>query len=161
MKMNFEYFQIQKWMLQTVRSGKLDERNGVICLVSIFPSWVMGLKLSKKVGFCNFVLTSARNLSLLKQFTYMHLKGLVTHFQKMVLFIMLWLTVLKILVFEIEVRKISAHFFDILIAYISWTVAWIHINHTIFWKSVMRTSRCIYVNRFDRLTFLVKVSTKF
>ena len=161
MKMNFEYFQIQKWMLQTVRSGKLDERNGVICLVSIFPSWVMGLKLSKKVSFCNFVLTSARNLSLLKQFTYMHLKGLVTHFQKMVLFIMLWLTVLKILVFEIEVRKISAHFFDILIAYISWTVAWIHINHTIFWKSVMRTSRCIYVNRFDRLTFLVKVSTKF
>ena len=34
--------------------------------------------------FCNFVLSSARNLSLLKQFTFMHPKGLVLHFQKMV-----------------------------------------------------------------------------
>ena len=45
MKMNFEYFQIQKWMLQTVRAEKLDENNGVIYLVSMFPSWVMVLKL--------------------------------------------------------------------------------------------------------------------
>ena len=63
----------------------------VISLVSMFPSWVMVFKLSKKV------LTSARNLSLLKQFTYMNLKYLVTHFQKMVLFIVLW-----ILVFEVK-----------------------------------------------------------
>ena len=26
MKMNFEYFQIQKWMLQTVRGEKTDEK---------------------------------------------------------------------------------------------------------------------------------------
>ena len=38
MKINFEYFQIQKSVLQTVRSEKLDEKNGVICLVSMFPS---------------------------------------------------------------------------------------------------------------------------
>ena len=76
-------------MLQTVRAEKVDGKNGVICLVSMLPSRVMVLKLSKKVHFCNFVLTSARNLSILKQFTYMHLKGLVAHFQKMVLFIML------------------------------------------------------------------------
>ena len=38
--MNFEYFQIQKWMLQTVRLEKVDEKNGVICLVFMFPSWV-------------------------------------------------------------------------------------------------------------------------
>ena len=40
-------------MLQTVRSEKVDE-NGVICLVSIFPSWVMVCKLPKKVfsQFC-------------------------------------------------------------------------------------------------------------
>ena len=43
----------------------------------------------KNCIFCNFVLTLARNLSLLKQFTYMHLKGLVPHFHKMVLFVML------------------------------------------------------------------------
>ena len=39
--------------------------------------------------FCNFVLTAAGNLSVLKQFTYKRLKGLGTHFHKMVLFIML------------------------------------------------------------------------
>ena len=38
--MNFEYFQIQKWMLQTVRLEKVDEKNGVICLVFMFLSWV-------------------------------------------------------------------------------------------------------------------------
>ena len=54
MKMNFEYFQIQKWILQTVRSEKVDEQNGVICLVSMFPSWVMVLQLSKKVNFLQF-----------------------------------------------------------------------------------------------------------
>ena len=103
MKINFEYFQIQKWILQTVRSEKVDEKNGVICLVSMFPSWVMVLKLSKKVHFLQFCADLRKKSKSVKaQFTYMHLKSLVTHFQKMVLFIMLWLTVLEILVFEIE-----------------------------------------------------------
>ena len=40
---------------------------------------------------------------MLKQLTYMHLKGLLTFFQKMLLFAMqLLLNVLKILVFEME-----------------------------------------------------------
>ena len=51
-------------------------------------------------------------------------------------------------------------FFDILIANISWTVAPTPINHSIFWKSVMRTFRCIYVNCFNRLRFLAEISTK-
>ena len=54
MKMNLDYFQIQKWMLQTVQAGKVDEKNGVICLVSIFPSWVMVRQLSKTVHFSQF-----------------------------------------------------------------------------------------------------------
>ena len=51
-------------------------------------------------------------------------------------------------------------FFDILIANISWTVAQTPINHSIFWKSVMRTFRCIYVNCFNRFRFFAEVSTK-
>ena len=51
MKMNFEYFEIQKWILQTAKSEKVDEKNGVICLVSMFPPWVMVLKLSLKNAF--------------------------------------------------------------------------------------------------------------
>ena len=54
MKMNFEYFQMQKWMLQTVRQQRVGEKNGVIFLVSIFPSWVMVTKLSIKVHFLHF-----------------------------------------------------------------------------------------------------------
>ena len=38
-------------MLQTVRAEKVDEKNGVICLVSMFPSWVKVCKNSKKVHF--------------------------------------------------------------------------------------------------------------
>ena len=41
----------QLWISQTVRAQKVDEKNGVICLVSFFPSWVMVLKLPKIVHF--------------------------------------------------------------------------------------------------------------
>ena len=48
MKMNFDNFQLQKWISQKVRAQKVDEKNGVIFL---FPSWVMVLKLPKIVYF--------------------------------------------------------------------------------------------------------------
>ena len=41
-------------MLQTVRAWNVDEKNEVICLVSISPSWVMVFKLSKKGHFLQF-----------------------------------------------------------------------------------------------------------
>ena len=50
-KTNFDIFQIQKWISQTVKTQEVDEKNGVLCLVSFFPSWVMVLKLTKIVHF--------------------------------------------------------------------------------------------------------------
>ena len=47
-------------------------------------------------------------------------------------------------------------FIDILINYISWTVAETPINHSILWKSVMKPFRCIYVNCFNKLRFLLR-----
>ena len=41
-------------MLQKVRAEKVDEKIGVIGLVSMFPTWVMVCKLSKKVHFLQF-----------------------------------------------------------------------------------------------------------
>ena len=38
-------------MVQTVRAEKVDDKNGVICLVFMFPSWVTVCTLSKKVHF--------------------------------------------------------------------------------------------------------------
>ena len=87
MNMNFDFFQIQTRMLQTVRAEKVDEKHGVICLVPCFLSKLWSLHCPKKYIFCNFVLTSARNLSLLKRFPYMHVKVLITLFQKMIWFI--------------------------------------------------------------------------
>ena len=102
LKMNLKYFQIQKWMLEADRAEKVDEKNVVICVVFIFSSWVMILKLSKKCIFSILCWPQQKSLCMLKQFTYMHLKRIVMLFQKMLLFTMLWLHVLKILVFEIE-----------------------------------------------------------
>ena len=52
--MSFDYFQMQKWMLQTARAEKVDEKSGVICLISMFSYWVMVCKLSKKVHFLQY-----------------------------------------------------------------------------------------------------------
>ena len=54
MKMNFEYFRIQNWMLQTVRAENLHHKSGVICLVFMFSFWVMFFNLSKKVHFLQY-----------------------------------------------------------------------------------------------------------
>ena len=149
MKMNFEYFQIQKWILEPVRAEKVD---WVIFLVSLFSSWLMVLKLSKKYIFCNFVLT-ARNLGLLNQLTYMHMKGLFTQFQKIVLF-RVWSRRILLRICWVSI------FFDILIANISWTIVQTTINHVIFSKRVKRTFRCIYVSCINIFRFAAAVSTK-
>ena len=41
-------------MLQTVKAEKLDKKIRVICLVSMFPTWVMACTLSKKMHFLQF-----------------------------------------------------------------------------------------------------------
>ena len=149
MKINFEYLQIQKWFLKPVRAEKVD---WVICLVSLFSSWHMVLKLSKKCIFCNFVLT-ARNLGLLNQLTYMHMKGLFTQFQKIVLF-KVWSRRILLNICWISI------FSDILIAHISWTIVQTTINHVIFSKRVKKTFRCIYVSCINIFRFTAEVSTK-
>ena len=45
---------MQKWVSETVRPRKAHEKNGVIHLVFMSPSWVMALKLSKTVSFLQF-----------------------------------------------------------------------------------------------------------
>ena len=162
--MNFDYFQIQKWMLQTVRVKKVDEKNVIIYLISMLRSWVMALKLSEKGHFLQFyvdlnmksksneaiyIYASERSSNLLSE------NGIVYHamtycfgdirvWSRRILLNFCWFSI----------------FFDILIANISWTVTQTPINHIIFWQSIMKNFRCIYVNCFNRLRFLADVSTK-
>ena len=135
----------------------------VIFLVSEFPSRFMIPKLHKKVHFFIF-------LSLLKQLTYMHPKGLVLCFQKKVIVyydmiycfgdIKVWSRTILLnfywvniffgfFVFDIFI------FIDILIS-ISWAVAHTPINHIICWKNVMRTLRYNMQIFLSVLVFLLK-----
>ena len=125
----------------------------------MFTSWVMVLKLSKKGHFLLYcadlskkaisVYASERSRYALSEngivyYAMTYCFGDISVWSRRILLNFCWVSI----------------FFDILIANISWTVAQTPINHIIFWKSVMRTFRCIYVNCFNRLRFLAEVSTK-
>ena len=78
------------------------KKNRVICVVSMLPSWVMVLKLSKKVNFLQFFADfSKKSKSVKVIYTYTSESSCYT-LSEMVLFIMLWLTVLEILKIEVE-----------------------------------------------------------
>ena len=47
MKLNFEGLEMQKWNKPTDRAQKVDKKNEVICLVIIFNSRIMVIKMSK------------------------------------------------------------------------------------------------------------------
>ena len=93
-------------MLQTVRVQKVDDDNNnnnnnnnnnsnnntnnneLTYLSSFHVSLQSYLQIVKiQCIFCNFVVASHRNISLIKEFIYMHLKVLITLFQKMVWFV--------------------------------------------------------------------------
>ena len=75
-----------------VRVEKIDEKMGHL------SSFHVSLNCPKKCIFGNFVLTPARNLSLLKQFTYMHLKVLSENG----MFYVIWATVHEKLAIKIS-----------------------------------------------------------
>ena len=164
MKMNFEYFQIQKWILKTGRLEKVGQENGVICLVSMLLSWVIFFKLSKKVHFLQFCADlSKKSKSIKAIYIYTFERSPNTLSENGIVYYAMTYSFGNISVWS---QRILLNFcwvsifFDILIANISWMVAQTPISRSIFWKSVMRTFRCIYVNYFNRLKFLDKVSIK-
>ena len=125
----------------------------------MFPSWVRTLICPKKYIFCTFVLTTARNLSLLKQFTYVNLKVLST----LIWFIGVWSTTLEILAIKITKNMLTqwnSKKSSISKPNIFETVSHSIINNAIFWNFVRRPFRCIYVDCFNRLNFPAEVSTK-
>ena len=164
MKMDFGYFQIQKWIFQTVRSEKVDEKNGVICLVSMFPLWVMVLKLSKNLHFLQYCADlTKKSRSIEAIYIYASERSPYALSENGIVHYVMTYSFRDISVWS---RKILLNFcwvsifFYISITNISWTLAQTSINHSIFWTRVMRTFRCIYVNCFNRLRIFVEVSTK-
>ena len=59
------------------RAQTVDGKNGVICIVIMFASQVMVIKMSKMAHFLYFLLIPAKNQSQFGQNTYMHQKNLI------------------------------------------------------------------------------------
>ena len=81
MKMNFDISKYKNECYKQLERKKVDEKNGFFCLVSMFPSQVMVLKLSEKVHFLQFC------ADLSKKTKSVNRKVLITLFQKMIWFI--------------------------------------------------------------------------
>ena len=81
----------------TNRAQKVDKKNEVICLVYFSLPELWSLNCPEQCIFFKFVLTSARNTNLPKQFIYIQLKDLVMLFQKIVWFLGVWAIVHEIL----------------------------------------------------------------
>ena len=54
MELNFEGLETNKWNIPKDRAQKLDEKNGVICLVIMFTPRLCLLKCQKWLIFCSF-----------------------------------------------------------------------------------------------------------
>ena len=119
-----------------VRSEKEDEKNGVICLASMFFSWVMVLKLSKKVHFLQFCADlSKKSRSIKAIYIYVSGRSRYAIWENGIVYYAMayYFRAISIWNWRILLNFCRASiFFHILIAYISWTVAWTPINHTIF-----------------------------
>ena len=139
----------------------------------MFPSWVMVHKLSKNVHFLQFCADLSKKSKSIKAIyiyaskisRYALSENGIVYYALTYCFGDIWVWSQRIL---INFCRISISF-DVLIVNISWTVAQTPINqyvaqtpinHIIFWKSVMRTFRSIFVNLLNRLSFLAEVSTK-
>ena len=103
MKMNFDNFQIQKWISQTVRAQQVDEKNGVIYLVPFFPSWVMVLRLPKIIYFFQICVIKA---------IYLPPSDLIMLFQKILIFIGVWTAVHEILKNKISKKVLNQQKFS-------------------------------------------------
>ena len=90
---------MQKWYLPTDIARKVNEKNGVICLVSVYTPRVIVIKMSKMTNFLYFVLMAGINShSLGKIYLSAHL---IEFFQKTVWLIVFGVTVPEILRVEI------------------------------------------------------------
>ena len=141
---------------------KLTKKNGIICLVSMFFSWVMVLKLSKKVHFLQFCTDLTKFNSIEAIYTYASQRSPYTLSENGIVYnaMIYCFGDIRAWSWRISLNFCRFSIFNILITNISWTVAQTPINHTIFSKNVVRTFRCIYEICFNWLRFLAELSTK-
>ena len=81
MKMNFDFFQISEWMLETVRVEKVDGKMGSFVLFSCFLPELWSLNYLKKLlQFLQFSADFSKNSKSVNAIYILHLKVLITLF---------------------------------------------------------------------------------
>ena len=98
----WQFSNTKKWLSQTAQKVDRKNKNGVICLVSFFPSWVMVLKLPKIVHFLQICTDFSKESKFIKAIYLYPPEGPIMHIQKIVCFIGVCATV-----HEIPRNKIS------------------------------------------------------
>ena len=63
MELNLESLEIQNWNILMDRAQRADEKNGVICLVSMFTPGSVVIKMSKMTYCLYFLLMIEKNKS--------------------------------------------------------------------------------------------------
>ena len=69
MELNFEGLEMPKWNIPTDRADRVDEKNGVICLIITLIPGVIFIKMSQMVHVLYFSLITAKNDSQFDQNT--------------------------------------------------------------------------------------------
>ena len=69
MELNFEGLEMPKWNIPTDRADRVDEKNGVICLIITLILGVIFIKMSQMAHVLYFSLITAKNDSQFDQNT--------------------------------------------------------------------------------------------
>ena len=103
----FWLFSNTKINSQTIRVEKVNKKNEAIFVALLFRSWVMTFKLFRKVHILQFCADLSKKPKSVKTIYILHLKVLITHFQKMIWFIGVWATVYEILAIKVSKKMLT------------------------------------------------------
>ena len=84
MEMNMKGLEMQNWNIPMDRAQKVDDKNRVICLVTLFSPGVMVIKISEMAHSLYLLLMKTKSQSQFGEIICVHLKDIIEFFQKMV-----------------------------------------------------------------------------
>ena len=112
MKMNFDYFQIEKWMLEVEQKKQMKKWGHLFSFHVSFPSYGTWT-IQKSPFFAILSWHQQETWICWSKFTYIHLKVFVTPIQKMIWFIEVWATIYELLVIKSSKEMLTQKIFII------------------------------------------------
>ena len=147
MELNFEGLEMQKWNTPTDRAQRVHGKNGVVCLVIMFTSRVMVIKMLNIAYFLYFLLMPAQISHSLDNILMCIWKILFSSIRKCYGLLDSKLPLARYQPLKIQsliIFLLTQKFFDISTFDIWQTITSNLMNHTIFWKNSKRSFRCTF-----------------